>query len=65
VTEREQRLFDLGNNFPGLLSDQELKEWSRLRDQLETQPTDQQQYQWSVITVLFAVLLSVVALFIA
>lgn len=62
MTEREQRLFDLGQNFPGLLTDEELAEWARLRDRAETQPTAAEQAEWSEIMIIMAALLILVAL---
>ena len=62
MTPREQQLFDLGNNFPGLLTDSELKEWSRLRDLLETEPSAAEQDQWSRITVVVSMLMGIIVL---
>jgi len=61
VTEREQQLFDLGDNFPGLLTDEELAAWRCLRDRLETEPSESEQDQWSAITILASVFLAVIA----
>lgn len=61
MTPREQQLFDLGQNFPGLLTDSELEEWTRLRDRVETQPTESEQAQWSVIMILASVFLAAIA----
>ena len=60
MNEREQRLFDLGQNFPGLLTDAELLEWSQLRDRIEKLPTEPEQSQWSVIMIVATVLMIVI-----
>lgn len=57
MTPREQQLFDLGNNFPGLLTDEELKEWAGLRDRLEPVPTAAEQDRWGWITVVVSMLM--------
>jgi len=62
MNEREQRLFDLGQNFPGLLTDEELTEWARLRDRRETEPSQAEQAQWSEIMIIMAALLALIAL---
>ena len=49
MTEREQWLFDLGQNFPGLLTDAELSEWQDLRNRYESRPCQQEQDRWSWI----------------
>ena len=60
MTPSEQQLFDLGNNFPGLLTDSELREWSRLRDRLETEPSAAEQDRWSQITVIVSMLMGLI-----
>ena len=62
MTEREQQLFDLGDNFPGLLTDEELAAWRCLRDRLETEPSESEQDQWSAALIIMALLLVLVAL---
>ena len=61
MTPREQQLFDLGQNFPGLLTDEELTEWALLRDGLETEPTEAEQDLWRGALILLALFLALVA----